>query len=74
VALVIRDLADVYRAQGRFRRALELQQRALRILERTVGRNDPRYRESLAGYARLLRQSQRPREAAGVEATVNALR
>jgi hypothetical protein len=46
----------------------------LRIFEKTLGPQDPRYRETLADYARLLRLNQRPKDADKIEARVNALR
>jgi len=46
----------------------------LQIFEKTVGFDDPRYRESLARYERLLRQNNHPTEKAGIEARADAFR
>jgi len=45
----------------------------VQVFERTVGAGDPRYREALVCYARMLREDKRREDAARIEARVNLL-
>lgn len=67
-------LADVYYAQGQYAEAKPLYKRALRIYERTLGKNHPEVAVTLENYADLLRRTNRDAKAKKMEAHAKAIR
>jgi tetratricopeptide (TPR) repeat protein len=68
------NLAQLYPDQGLYQEAEPLYQRALAIREKTLPENHPWIALALEHYAGLLRQMNRPGEAAQLEARANAIR
>ena len=66
VALVLSNLADLYRAQNRCNEAEPLYLRALKISEKKQGAEHPQVGLILEGYAHLLLNMKRLREAAEI--------
>ena len=62
----IRNLAELYRAQGRYREAELLYQRALALRERVLGPEHPHVADCLENYIALLRATNRNEEAVAV--------
>jgi len=74
LATSLNNLAEVYRAQGRYGEAEPLDKRALAIWEKALGPEHPDVATSLENYAALLRKTNREAEAATMEARVKAIR
>ena len=74
LATSLNNLAEVYRAQGRYAEAEPFYQRALAIFEKTLGPEHPHVAQSLENYAALLRQTARADEAERMEARAKAIR
>ncbi len=70
----LNPLADVYYAQGQYAEAKPLYKRALRIYERTLGKNHPEVAVTLENYADLLRRTNRDAKAKKMEARAKAIR
>ena len=66
VALVLNNLADLYRGQNRCDEAEALYQKALKISEKKLGPEHPQVGLILEGYAHLLLNMKRLREAAEI--------
>ena len=74
VARCLTKLARVYSAQGEFNRAEPLCRRALAIHEKTPAAADPGLIETLEDFAVLLRNLERPEEAARLDARAREIR
>ncbi len=74
MAINLNNLAELYRAQGRYAEAEPLYQRALAICEKVLGLEHPAVATSLQNYAALLRETGRTEEADEMEARAKAIR
>ncbi len=74
MATSLNNLAELYRAQGRYAEAGPLHQRALAIREKALGPDHPHVAQSLENYAALLRKTGRSAEATRMEARAKAIR
>ncbi len=74
LATTLNNLAELYRAQGKYAEAEPLHKRALAIREKALGPEHPHVATSLMNYARLLRETGRSAEAAKMEARAKAIR
>ncbi len=74
VATSLNNLAEFYRAQGRYAEAEPLYQRSLAVWENTFGPNYPEVTTCLVNYAALLRNTGRVDEATEMEARARAIR
>ena len=74
VATSLNNVAELYRAQGRFAKSEPLYQRALAIWEEALGPEHPAVVQGLENYATLLRDYQRHAEADEIEARAEAIR
>ncbi len=74
MAASLNNLAELYRAQGKYAEAEPLNQRALVIREKALGPDHPHVAQSLENYATLLRETGRNTEAAKMEARAKAIR
>ena len=74
VARCLTNLAELYRAQGRYAEAEPLYQRALAIREKTLGPEHPNVATCLENYAFLLREMGRSEEAVPLESRARAIR
>ncbi len=74
MATSLNNLAELYRAQGRYAEAEPLLKRALATFEKALGPEHPHVATSLANYAALLRETGRATEAAKLEARAKAIR
>ncbi len=74
LAASLNNLAELYRAQGRYADAEPLYKRALAIREKALGPEHPHVAQSLENYAGLLRETGRGTEAAKTEARAKAIR
>ena len=74
LALSLRNLAELYRDQGRYGEAEPLYRRSLAILEKALGPQHPDVATNLENYAALLRATGRDAEAAEMEARAKAIR
>ncbi len=68
------NLAALYNDQGRYAEAEPLYERALAILEKTLGPEHPNLASTLENYSALLREVGRDAEAADMEARAEAIR
>ncbi len=66
LANVLRDVGDTGESEARYREAIQ-------IREKAFGANAPDVAEVLTGYAKLLRQMHRPRQADSLEARARAI-
>ncbi len=73
-SLSLNNLAELYRAQGRYTDAEPLYKRSLAIWEMALGPEHPDVATSLENYAALLRQTKRADEAERMEARAKAIR
>ncbi len=73
-SLSLNNLAELYRAQGRYTDAEPLYNRSLAIWEMALGPEHPDVATSLENYAALLRQTKRADEAERMEARAKAIR
>ena len=71
---LVNNLAELYRAQGRYAEAEPLYQRSLMIREKAVGPEHPHVATSLENYAALFRETARADEAERMEARAKAIR
>ncbi len=69
----LNNLAELYRAQGRYAEAEPLYKRALAIFEKALGPGHPLVAQSLENYALLLRETGRTTEATKMEARAKAI-
>ena len=74
VAKGLNNLAELYRAQGRYTEAEPLHERSLAIREKALGPEHPDVATSLENYAGLLRATGRIAEADKMEARAKAIR
>ncbi len=74
VATSLNNLAELYRAQGKYTEAEPLYQRSLAITEKALGPEHPHVAATLENYAALLRQTARANEAERMEARAKAIR
>ena len=74
LATSLNNLAELYRAQGKYAEAEPLYQRALAILEKALGPEHPNVATSLDNYAALLREMDRNAEADKLEERARAIR
>ncbi len=74
LAASLNNLAELYRAQGKYAEAEPLHKRALAIGEKALGPEHPRVATSLESYAALLRKMNRQPEAEELEARAKAIR
>ncbi len=74
VAIILNNLAVLYRAQGKYAEAEPLYKRALAIREEALGPDHPHVAGSLENYAALLRKTGRGDEATMMEARAKAIR
>ncbi len=74
MAASLNNLAELYRAQGKYAEAEPHYQRALVIREKALGPEHPQVAQSLENYATLLRETGRNTEAAKMEACGKAIR
>ncbi len=74
LATSLNNLAELYRAQGRYAEAEPLHKRGLAIREKALGPEHPDVAQSLENYAALLRKTGRGNEAAMLEARAKAIR
>ncbi len=74
MAQSLNNLAELYRAQGRYAEAEPHYQRALAILEKVLGPEHPDVATSLENYAALLRETEREDQAEEMEARAKASR
>ncbi len=74
MAQSLNNLAELYRAQGRYAEAEPHYQRALAILEKVLGPEHPDVATSLENYAALLRETEREDQAKEMEARAKAIR
>ncbi len=73
-AASLNNLAELYRAQGKYAQAEPLFQRALIVLTRAVGPEHPHVATLLENYARMLRALNRHDEAKMMEARAQVIR
>ncbi|MFQ5662850.1 MAG: tetratricopeptide repeat protein [Terriglobia bacterium] len=73
-AASLNNLAELYRAQGKYEQAELLHQRALAIAEKALGPEHPAVATTLENYAALLRKMGRNAEAETSEAPAKAIR
>ena len=74
VATILKNLAGLYSAQGRYGEAEPLYERALRIAKKALGPNHPELAAILENYAALLRKTGYITEAALLELSAKAIR
>ncbi len=74
MATDLNNLAELYRAQGRYAEAEPLYKRSLAIREKTLGPEHPDTAQSLENYAALLRKTGRADEATEMEVRAKAIR
>ncbi len=74
LATSLNNLAQLYRAQGKFTEADPLSQRALAIIEKALGPEHPNVAAVLENYAALLHKLNRDAEADKMEARAQAIR
>ena len=74
MATDLNNLAELYRAQGRYAEAEPLYQRSLAIRKKALGPEHPYVAQTLENYAALLRQTERADEAERVEASAKEIR
>lgn len=74
LAGTLNNLAEVYRAQGKYTEAEPLYQRAVVIAEKALGQNHSYVARVLANYAALLRKANRDADAEKMEARAKAIR
>ncbi len=74
VAASLNNLAELYRAQGKYAEAEPHYQRALVIREKALGPEHRDVAQGLENYAALLRETGRGTEATKLEARVKAIR
>ena len=74
MALGLNNLAELYRAQGKYAEAEPLHKRALAIREKALGPEHPEVAQSLENYSALLHKTGRGDEAATLEARAKAIR
>ncbi len=74
LATTLKNLAVLYRVQGRYAAAGPIYKRALAIFEKALGPEHPRVATSLENYAALLRKTGRDDEAVQLEARAKAIR
>ncbi len=74
VAESLNNLAELYRAQGKYAGAEPLYKRALAIWEKALGPEHPNVVKGLENYAALLRKTGRSSEATKMEARAKAIR
>ena len=74
MATDLNNLAELYRAQGKYAEAEPLYKRALAIWEKALGPEHPNVAKSLQNYAALLRKTGRGEEAEKLEARAQAIR
>lgn len=67
------ELGEVLRAQHRFSESEKLSRASLGALASTLGDEDPRVIRALTNYARLLQETNRPREAAAISKRLEAM-
>ena len=72
-ATTLNNLAVVYEAQGKYDGAEPLYQRALTLIEHTLGPEHPNMAAALDNYADLLRKMQREAEAETAETRAKAI-
>ncbi len=70
----LNDLAELYRAQGKYAEAEPFFRRVLAILEKALGPEHPDVATTLENYAVLLRKTNRDAEAAKMEARAKTIR
>ncbi len=70
----LNNLAEIYRAQGKYAEAEPLYQRSLAIREKALGPEHPDVATSLENYAAILRQTARADQAERMEARAKAMR
>jgi tetratricopeptide (TPR) repeat protein len=68
IAVSLNNLAELYRAQGRYADAESHFQRALAIMEKALGPQHPHVAKTRENYTALLRATNRDAEAAQLEA------
>ena len=73
-ATSLNNLAELYRAQGKYAQAEPLYRRALAIREKALGPEHPNVAAVLENYADLLRKMKRDAEAEKMEARAQAIR
>ncbi len=71
--MALNNLAELYRAQGRYAEAEPLFKRALAIVEKSLGPEHPHVAKALQNYAALLRETGRGAEATRMEARAKAV-
>ncbi|MFB3127290.1 MAG: tetratricopeptide repeat protein, partial [Candidatus Acidiferrales bacterium] len=74
VSTGLNNLAELYRAQGKYVQAEPLYQRALAIAEKALGPEHPQVATVLENYAALLHKLNRDAEAEKMEARAQAIR
>jgi tetratricopeptide (TPR) repeat protein len=74
VAFTLNNLAEVYKAQGRYAAAVPLYPRAIAIAEKRLGPDHPTLAALLDNYAVVLRGSKRDAEALEVEERARDIR
>lgn len=74
VARTLYHLATLLHVQKEYTEAEALYQRCIVITRRAVGENHPKLAARLAGYARLLRHTNRDQRAAEMQARISAIR
>ena len=74
VATSLNNLAELYRAQGKYAQAEPLYRQALAIVEKALGPEHPGIATMLENYARMLRVLNRHDEAEKMEARAQAIR
>ena len=74
MAMSLNNLAELYRAQGRYAEVEPLQKRSLAILEKALGPEHPDVAASLENYAGLLREVGRVAEADELAARAELVR
>jgi tetratricopeptide (TPR) repeat protein len=73
-ATSLNNLAELYRAQGKYEQAEPLYQRSLAIWEKALGPEHPNVATALQNYAVLLRRANRGPEAEKPEARAKRIR
>jgi tetratricopeptide (TPR) repeat protein len=71
---VLYHLATLHHAQRQYTEAESLYQRCIVLTKRVFGENHPKLAKRLSGYARLLKDTNRRRRAAELEARAQAIR
>ncbi len=74
VALSLNNLAELYRAQGKYDQADPLHKRSLAINEKALGPEHPNVATSLENYGALLRATGRPEKAQAILKRAAAIR